>query len=191
MTELEKLQRAKDYMDQLANGTDPITGQEMPEDTVLNQVRLSRCFFYVSEVLRQVLENGGTTPKTVPPQSQLPPFQLPPEERHRIPVIADRRMISHFTGDINALVDLTAMRKLKPTAMTAWLLEKGFLAEEIINDKKHKVPTEAGRKLGIASERVEGKWGPYTAVCYDDAAQRFLVDHLDEIIALSNGAEKS
>lgn len=59
MTELEKMQRAKMYLDKLANGIDPISDREMPDDTVLNQVRLSRCLFYVSDILWQVIENGG------------------------------------------------------------------------------------------------------------------------------------
>lgn len=52
MTELETMQRAKMYLDKLARGIDPITGQELPEDTVLNNVRLCRCFHYVSGVLQ-------------------------------------------------------------------------------------------------------------------------------------------
>lgn len=41
MTELEILQRAKMYMDKLAQGVDPITDREMEDDTVLNNVRLT------------------------------------------------------------------------------------------------------------------------------------------------------
>ena len=48
MTELETIQRAKMYLDKLAQGIDPISGQEIPNDSVLNNVRLARCFFYVS-----------------------------------------------------------------------------------------------------------------------------------------------
>ena len=59
MTELEIMQRAKMYMDKLAQGIDPISGQEVPNDSVLNNVRLARCFFYVSGVLDQVIANGG------------------------------------------------------------------------------------------------------------------------------------
>jgi hypothetical protein len=60
MTELEKMQRAKLYIDKLAGGIDPLTDAEVPGDSVLNNVRLSRCFYYVSDILRQVIENGGT-----------------------------------------------------------------------------------------------------------------------------------
>ena len=59
MTELETMQRAKMYLDKLAQGIDPITNQEVPEDSILNNVRLARCFFYVSDVLEQVIANGG------------------------------------------------------------------------------------------------------------------------------------
>ena len=48
MTELETMQRAKMYLDKLAQGIGPISGQEIPNDSVLNNVRLARCFFYVS-----------------------------------------------------------------------------------------------------------------------------------------------
>ena len=48
MTDLETIKRAKLYMEKLANGIDPITDKEAPEDDIINNVRLSRCFFYVS-----------------------------------------------------------------------------------------------------------------------------------------------
>ena len=60
MTELETMQRAKMYIDKLAHGIDPISGEEMPRNSVLNNVRLARCFFYVSDVLGRVIANGGT-----------------------------------------------------------------------------------------------------------------------------------
>ena len=59
MTELETMQRAKMYLDKLAQGIDPISGQEIPNDSVLNNVRLARCFFYVSGILDQVIANDG------------------------------------------------------------------------------------------------------------------------------------
>ena len=47
MTEIDIMKRAKMYLDNLSQGIDPISGQEVPEDSVLNNVRLARCFFYV------------------------------------------------------------------------------------------------------------------------------------------------
>ena len=62
MTELETLERAKMYMEKLANGINPIDNSVIPDEDIVNNVRLSRCFFYVSDILRQVIENGGGTP---------------------------------------------------------------------------------------------------------------------------------
>ncbi len=59
MTELETLERAKMYLEKLANGVNPIDGSRIPDEEVVNNVRLSRCFFYVADVLRHVFENGG------------------------------------------------------------------------------------------------------------------------------------
>ena len=53
MTELEKIQRAKMYIDKMANGINPITDEQTVDDDTLNNVRVSRCLFYVSDILRQ------------------------------------------------------------------------------------------------------------------------------------------
>jgi hypothetical protein len=46
-------------MDKLANGIDPITDAELPGDSALNNIRLSRCFFFVSDVLRRAIERAA------------------------------------------------------------------------------------------------------------------------------------
>ena len=61
MTELEKIEYAKSFIDKLANGINPLDDSPIPDNDIANNVRLSRCFFYVSDILRQVIENGGTT----------------------------------------------------------------------------------------------------------------------------------
>ncbi len=59
MTELEMIKRAKMYMDKLANGINPIDDTVAPDEDIINNVRVSRCFFFISDILRQVIDNGG------------------------------------------------------------------------------------------------------------------------------------
>ena len=59
MNDLEIMQRAKQYIDALANGFDPISGHPVRDEDVINQVRISRCLFYVSGILQKVIDNGG------------------------------------------------------------------------------------------------------------------------------------
>ena len=51
MTELEKIAYAKSFIDKLANGINPLDDKPIPEGDIANNVRLSRCFFYVADIL--------------------------------------------------------------------------------------------------------------------------------------------
>ena len=68
MTDLEKIEYAKSFIDKLANGINPLDDSPIPDNDIANNVRLSRCFFYVSDILRQVIENGGVQPTKVTKQ---------------------------------------------------------------------------------------------------------------------------
>ena len=129
MTDLEIMQHAKNYLDKLAQGIDPLTGREVPEDDVINNVRISRCLFYVSDVLRQVIENGGIQVKTVK-NSEKTPFALSPEERGRYPFGDWPPTVSLIAQRLNELVNLETMQKLKTTSITKFLLQSGLLFEE-------------------------------------------------------------
>ena len=61
MTELEKIAYAKSFIDKLANGINPLDDTPVPEDDIVNNVRLSRCFFYVSDLLRQVYDDRSVS----------------------------------------------------------------------------------------------------------------------------------
>lgn len=182
MTDLEVMQRAKMYMDKLAQGMDPITGNEMPGDSLLNNVRLARCFFYVSGILQQVIENGGCVGSKPKKNS----FVVTPQLAARL-APADRSLrVSDFAEMLAAAVDDPNTKRPSTTMITDWLLVKGFL-EKVPNaeGKQQRVPTEAGRRIGIFTETRQGQYGEYLAVYYSPEAQRFLLDHLEEIFKVA------
>lgn len=181
MTELEKMQRAKMYIDKLANGIDPITDTEIAEDSTLNNVRLSRCFFYVSDVLRQVIENGGNVkPAKRPKHSE---FELSAEARKTFPFSKQPIRVSEFSEKINDLVDLESMKKMPTTVITRWLEAKGFLEPQEYSDgKKTRLPTKQGKYIGLSTEKRAGPYGEYTVVLYSEEAQRFVMDNLDAML---------
>ncbi len=191
MTELEIMERAKTYLDKLARGIDPVTGQEVPEGDVVNNVRVSRCLFYVADVLRQVIENGGIQVEREPTvryvkRSEKAPFALPLEDRERYPFEDRPATVSVIAQRLNELVDLDAVQKLKTTSITGYLLKTGLLAEEVMFDgTKTKRPTETGRNLGISTALRQGMNGEYTVVLYSREAQQFILDNLDAIAAIN------
>lgn len=178
MTELEIAQRAKLYIDQLAQGIDPVSGQELPEDSALNNVRLARCFFYVSGVLEQVIRNGGHIGAV-----QKSEFTITPEQLATVQISAFPIRITEFANALSQAVDSSSVKRLNVTRITNWLIEQGFLVKEAApGGKSRRVPTAAGRSLGMTTQMRQSPDGEYLAIYYDANAQRFLLDHLYDIL---------
>lgn len=185
MTELETMQRAKMYLDKLANGINPLTDQPAPDSDCINQVRISRCLFYVSDVLRKVIENGGNIGKTEKIKKQ--PFTISHETLKSFRLSSTPIPVSEITKRINELVAESAMTKLKYTSITSFLLQSGFLAQAEAGDgEKTKAPTKQGNTIGITSEERVGQAGTYRVTVYNTEAQQFILDNIDAIIEINN-----
>lgn len=179
MTELETMQRAKMYMDKLAQGIDPITNQEVPADSVLNNIRLARCFFYVSEVLGQVIASGGAIGR----KPKLQAFTISREQLSKVQISQEPVRVTQLVEMISAVVDNPQMKKLTTTVITNWLLEKGFLEKQTAPDgKNRRVPTENGLHIGLHTQTRQGLYGEYPVVFYDAQAQQFVLDNLFAIL---------
>lgn len=186
MTELEIMLHAKKYIDKMANGIDPLTDQPVSEGDLINNVRISRCLFYVSGVLADVIEHGVAQKK---PQRERrsetrpTPFSISEEALGRFPYSEQPLPITEIVRRINALVGDENMKPLTFRPLTVWLTNEGYL-ESRINDfgKPTKRPTEAGEQIGILTVERQGQSGPYTATVYDLPAQRFIIDNLMTIL---------
>ena len=181
MEEREKLAAAKKYLDDLANGVDPLTGRILPEDSGVNNVRVSRCLFYVSSVLEKVIENGGRVGARVKKPKKLI-FSLSQTEKDAIEITETPVLLADFVERVNANVDLNVMKKVSAKAFTDWMIANGILEEKFIKDKNRKFPTLLGNNLGVITEERQGLYGKYVAILYTKTAQEFLVDNLDEIV---------
>ena len=51
MTESEKIAYARKILNMLANGVNPLDGSMLPSTDIVNNVRITRCLFYVCDVL--------------------------------------------------------------------------------------------------------------------------------------------
>lgn len=176
MTELAKMQRAKMHIDKLVNGINPIDDTPAADSDIINNVRLSRCLFYVSVVLRQVIDNHGVVGKS---KSSKKAFSLSDESISKFSFSTTPIPVSEITKRLNALADLDAYYKLKHTAITSWLIEIGALESKGTTDGRSIIrPTEQGKELGISTEKRTGMNGEYVVVVYNKEAQQFIVDNI-------------
>lgn len=114
MTELEKIEYAKSFIDKLANGINPLDNTPIPDNDIANNVRLSRCFFCVSDILRQVIENGGTSvPKN--PKQRKKEFTLTEEERAKIQLSDLPLLVSEIAKYLNTMIDTETTKMISAT----------------------------------------------------------------------------
>ncbi|MDR1905345.1 MAG: hypothetical protein LBQ27_00285 [Clostridiales bacterium] len=180
MDEIEVLYRAKNYMDSLANGIDPISGKEMADDAVLNNVRLSRCFFYVSGVLDRIIKSGGEVrPKKK--RTGLNEFALTEEQKSRVAISSEPISVTAFTALLNGVIDVNEYKKITYATIFNYLLGEGFLATQAEYGGEVKVPTEKGMALGIKRVKREHEGRTrYVNLC-DENAQRYILEHINEM----------
>lgn len=187
MTEMEKIERAKMYMEKLANGINPIDDTLAPDEDIINQVRLSRCFFFVSDVLRQVIENGGIRPAAPAKKTPKRPFELSLEERSQFAYSERPIPISEIANRANALVDSENMKKCSYSNILDWLDALGMIEWiDLPDGRRTRRPTQAGKEMGITVEDRVSDRGPYQVVVYDIKAQEFIIDNLDVVSPAGN-----
>lgn len=183
MTELEKIIYAKSFIDKLANGIDPISDKPVPQDEIINNVRVTRCLFYVSDILKQVIDNGGTEPPRRLRERKKTPFYITDQQLNSFRFSDKPIPISEITRRINELIDTDRMKSFRYKDIIDWLLELGAL--KIIENeegKPRKHPTEIGNELGITLEERYNWYRTYHVVLYDRSAQQFIIDNIRTIL---------
>ena len=184
MTELETIAHAKNYLDAMAKGNSPLTGEPVPETDLINNVRISRCLFFVSDILRQVLEQGGVKP---PRNAEKEPFHLDHKQLKNFSFSDSAIPVSEIANRINALIDETVTKKFKYSSITEFLLSCGLLSMvDLPSGNAVRRPTEDGNKLGIFTEEREGQYGTYLVTLYNPEAQHFIIDNFDAILEINN-----
>lgn len=190
-TELDTMKHAKEYIDKLANGIDPFTDKPVPDDDIVNNVKLSRCFFYISGILEKVIENGGevTAEKTVEvikPQKR-GAVVITDEARARFKCFINEVSLSTFTDMINKYLDRDVSVKLKSTAIADWLTVIGMLDREALPSGRFKrVPTDSALSEGIRLNEYLTPGGfPRYAIMISPSAQQFILDNIDAIAEMN------
>jgi hypothetical protein len=189
MTDLESLEKAKTCLYKLANGVDPFTDQPIPNDALLNDVRISRCFFYVSDVLQTVYEEKcAASPAGVPATpagfANEPSDALPNGSNDLLFEISERSLsATALASRLNQLIDRSVIHRFTYGSLTTWLLSLGLLQECDPSDgRPARRPTEDGEDLGIHLEKRTHPKGDYILVTYSASAQQFFLDHFNELL---------
>ncbi len=190
MTELEKIGYTKEFIDKLANGINPLDDSPIPEGDIMNNVRLSRCMFYVSDILRQVIEHGGVE-KTGKKRERKPrkdtsgiPFSISYEQLQKYE-FSPHISTTALAKRIYELAGNSEMKKITYKPIVEWLTSRGLLRDMSAGDgKTKKVPTDEGWSIGIRLHRRDGD-SQVEYLVYNENAQRFILENFSAIVAFN------
>lgn len=185
---LELLKHAKNYIEKMANGINPLTGETVKDDDLINNIKISRCLFYVNGILGEVISNGGiTNTKT---KTKKTPFKINEETLSKYPYSEEPIPISKIVEKINNLNQNDNMYKLRATTVSEWLSSIGLLEETQINGRNFRIPTEKGKEMGMYLENRIGYSGEYVITMYPRKMQEFIIDNFDFILDFINKISK-
>lgn len=183
MTELEKVLYTKSFIDKLANGVNPLNDEPIPEGELLNNVRISRCMFYVSGILDGVCKRIDTKPKKKNRNADKAPFLLTDEQIQNFDYAENGTYISYIIEQLNSFIDIESMQRIKRRSVVEWLIAEGYLyIFDEQNGKIFKRPTQKGVELGLIEERrTRANGEAYWVVMYNKNAQEFIVENANYI----------
>ncbi len=152
-----------------------------PSGRVQSGIRLNytaQCF--IRDHLPEIIGHAQSGNSKVPPADRPISFHITAKElAHFIPT-QQPILISQLAYMISVLQPNPNI-KLKPTDLTDWLQELGLLEISCVNGKNYKLPTAAGREIGISQETRHRESGDYIVALYNADAQRFIVDNLTAV----------
>lgn len=102
-------------------------------------------------------------------------------------LLSDDEYLRMIDAKLDEELDNDTMQKLTYSGILTWLTEIGMMEWALAPDgKRTKRPTKIGEETGISVEERTSSNGPYQVVVYNNAAQHFIIDNLDAILAAEN-----
>ena len=195
MTELEKIAYAKSFIDKLANGINPLDDTPIPDDDIVNNVRLSRCFFYVSDILQKEIERERRRQTRERKPDPLP-FSITQEQLQNYVYSTYPISATAIAKKINWLVksdiDEKKIERFSYRKINYWLHDIGMIEwREWENGKSKRFPTPEGEAIGLILKIWESYGRKSPVIYFSEDAQHFIIDNIDAVVAAEPGTPDS
>lgn len=176
--DMPSLLQAKGYLDALADGMDPVTGQPADPDTLSNQ-NLRSVLHYAALVLADNIRVQEIRTKKA-----TRPFFLTEAQLNQLHIKDKPCLVSDIANEVTRV----SGKKLQATWITTWLQEQGYLE---LKDSVRQA-TDKGEAMGIVTElrmprlpngqQSENLADGYYVNKYSREAQKFILDHMEDIL---------
>ena len=182
-------QVAINLVNDLIEGTNPITKSKFEMETVFSSPEIARALFYIRNILNNNSNSSSSLVETVVNKTKRKAEKL----RIRFDKIDFEEIdFSDFnyeenTGIIKLSKNITKFLNVKQVLfevqakdLISWLENEGYLTTESIESKKH-IPSPMGEALGIELKDINYNGRMLKMSIYNRYAQQFIIEHLKDI----------
>jgi len=176
LSEMDKIEKAKNIIKQIADGTNPVNGEAIEGDVLLNDPRIIRCFYFVSEVLDNVLKGEYSNKNTSE-------FLITEQEKQSVVFTEGNIGVNKIAKCINKEINTLRSRKTSGAAINTGLKRMGILSETKNDEGKTRTTiNEDSHLYGFYLETRNFNGREYDAVVIDDKGKKFILDNIEEIM---------
>ncbi len=178
-SEIEKIEKSIAVLEKIARGVDPLSGEILRENSFLNDPKIIRCFYFVTEVLKNVSQGAYSNPKATE-------FVITGEQKKRVEFPEGKIGVNEFSKRVNECLDLCFSKRLTGVELNRRLKKLGVLSEEKTeNGKTRTIVNDNSGKYGFEMEKRAYNGVEYEAVVMNDSGKKYLLDNIEAIMAMS------
>ena len=170
LVEKEKLKETKGIIQKLANGVNPISDTPIQDESFLNNPKILRSFYFLSNYIEAQIEQRKY------PTKKPTKFFISNEQLEKVVLPSGKIGIKEFAKAINKVIDPLISKKVTGQMINKKLKELGILSETIDDDGKvNTVTNENSEGYGIESITKTFNGREYQKVVYNEVGKEFLL----------------
>ncbi len=169
------LEKAINNVEKMANGINPLTNEYLPQNSLLNNIEISRSLFCLLDVVKNPNKRKNFKANFSITRAELDKYAY-----------SEDLSLTEFAKYINSLKIANDTKELKYSDLAKWLINIGMLIEVEEFNKKRKIPTEDGKNIGMYTTVRNGYYGSYEIVLYNKEAQNFIIDNFEDFLLFNN-----
>ena len=176
--DLEKIKNTGEVLRKIAGGINPVNGEIIENNAVLNDTMVIRSLYFAADVLDNVADGvySRRYNKTLK-------FVITPEQKSKVRFTEGKIGVNEFSRCINSCIDLTKSKKLTGVELNKRLKKLGILSEKNLEDGKTRTITnENSGKYGFESVRKSYNGVEYDMVVINDEGKKYLLDNIEKIM---------
>ncbi len=174
----DRLLKAKEVIQQIANGVNPLDQSEIPDDSFLHHPKIIRSLFCLLDYMDKEMNNSSSHSQPKPKT-----FMITAEQKSAVEFPDGPIGVNVLVKAINLVIDPTTSKKLNGAGLNKQLKKLGILSEEIDEKgKKRTIVNENSEGYGIIAQRRVFDGVEYDQVLFDEEGKAFVLQNIESLL---------